>query len=243
MLVVRWTISLVLVSAVFAAVPSGLLVANAQSFSNFPSMQNVQQITGKYVNSNAKLEITLPSGWNGIVFQSSSQNATMVRASPDNFTLNQGRMMVTSMTIRIITKNSTQDNTIPRFGQGQTRFNISCNQTNAHPETINGMNSIVTTSECTSAFSAFTTKTYWFQTADKFISPAFTARSSTDYERYVGAFDNSVNTLTIASTIGAPTMVVPEFPLSLLGALLALIGTVAFLGRSRYSSLFGKNPT
>ena len=73
---------------------------------------------------------------------------------------------------------------------------------------------------------------YSFQTEERFYMVAYTSNSEANYDENVGAFDGSVDTLTIENTIEAPA--IPEFPVAAVGAVAAVIGLAAVLGRTRF---------
>lgn len=198
-------------------------------------------MTGNYTSPDSSLQIVLPSNWTGSVFQNQNATVTTIRAVPNDLQqqAGQGFRAADSMTIRIVPKSMLSggsNSSRPfQFGQGgnfQNRGNLTCTPGSPQPATINGMNGIVTTTQCTSPNFSFSTKTYAFQTPDKLYSISFMSSSSDGSAKYMPAFDGSVNTLKIANTIQAPT--VPEFPLATVGIVFAgAIGVFAIVQRRR----------
>lgn len=184
--------------AAFVSVPS--LKAYAQ-----PAAPQVQEISGKYVNTDASMEITLPDGWSGPA--TTFGKFSSVVAAPGGIkgiTQTPDAMMVVS----IVTKNSTAEKTLPDTAnqppttqQGQK---ADCKDPSVSQVTINGMNGDVITIECTSAGKTWFIKNYYFQTEERFIGVALVATSETAYNSNLGTFDDSAHTLKVANTIEAP---------------------------------------
>ena len=208
--------------AILFTVPTLVLTAHGQVM-----------IRGNYSNAAAGLEINFPQGWRGLQLPSGTANFTVVEmALPAN---NTATVQNTNLIVLyIIPKSSSQDTVIPQtfkqpagVQQGQ---NANCQQSTASQTTINSMSGTMITLQCSPSGQSIKMKAYYFQTNQNFISVSYMSTSDTDFNQHVGEFDSSVNTLTIANTVAAPT--VPEFPLPVIGVIAAIVGVIAVLGRT-----------
>lgn len=214
--------------ALVAAALAAPAMAGAQ---NPPVMPAVEEISGTYVNDDAGLEITLPDGWAGFAVPAIN-GSTSVMASPGDLTGGSGQANV--MFVSIIEKTSMDENTVPESAQTPNvpeEAQAQCDPSEPEPVTINGMEGIMMETACTVDGDTYKSKMYSFQTEERFYMVAYTSTSDGDYEENVGAFDGSVDTLTIENTIEAPA--IPEFPVAVVGAVAAVIGLAAVLGRTR----------
>jgi len=191
-----------LVFAIIAVASSGTITrAYAQ---NMPTMPQIQQVSGTYVNEDAGLEITLPDEWSGTA--TSYGQYSSVIAVPGGLS-GATEMPSAMMVISVITKNSTEDKNLPDSAkqppntQGQKP---SCKDPEISTVTINGMKGDLITIECTQAGKVWKIKNYYFQTNERFYSVAFVSTSESDYDDNVKTFDDSAHTLKIADTIDAP---------------------------------------
>ena len=226
--------------------PSGPIgQANAQTGGGgFANQQPLQVFSGNYTNSDSHLQISFPANWTGGVFQGRNANVLTIRVLPNGFSQGQGFGGAPySMTLRIVTKNSTSanaTNSMVPFGQPgqgrnfQNRANLTCTNSTPQSQTINGMSGSVVTVQCTSSAFSFQTKSYYFQTPEKTFALSFMARSASDYNAYLPVFDKTANTLQIANTIEAPSIVVPEFPVAIVVIIFAAgIGAASFVLRTK----------
>jgi hypothetical protein len=215
----------------------------------FANTQPLQVVSGNYTNTDAGLQITLPANWTGSLFESRNGTVTTIRVVPNDLGQStQGFRVADSMTIRIVPKNitsgtissggnasTTNSSAFMMFGQGrnfQNRGNLTCTRDTPQTTTINDMQGILQTAQCSSSTFSFMIKSYAFQTQDRIFTVSFMATSSAGFSKYVPAFDNSVNTLRIANTIQAPA--VPEFPAAAIGiAFAGAVGLVSFAMRTR----------
>jgi hypothetical protein len=217
-----------LVAAAMALAVAPATVAMAQVT---PAVPAIEEISGTYVNEEAGLEITLPDGWAGFAVPAVN-GATSVMASPDALTEEaQADIMILS----IVEKTSMDENTVPESSQRPgvpEDAEAQCEEPQIEQVQVNGMEGVMMETECTTEGDTYRSKMYSFQTEERFYMVAYAANSEGDYDGNVGAFDSSVNTLTIENTIEAPA--IPEFPLAAIGAIAAVIGTIAVLGRTRF---------
>jgi hypothetical protein len=193
---------LLLVSAMVAMAGAPTLRAFAQKQ---PAVPHVEQVSGKYVNSDAGLEIMLPDGWSGMA--SLYGNYASAIAAPGGIagiTQTPEAMMVVS----IVTKNSTAEKSLPdsakqppTIQQGQKP---DCKEPSVSQVTINGMRGDVVTVECTMEGKVWKIKNYYFQTEERFVGVSLVSTSDAAYDKNIGAFDDSAHTLKVANTIEAP---------------------------------------
>ena len=209
-----------------------LVVATLAAPAMASAQTSVEEISGTYVNDDAGLEITLPDGWAGFAVPAVN-GSTSVMASPGDLTGSSGQANV--MFVSIIEKTSMDENTVPESAQNPNvpeDAQAQCDPSEPEPVTINGMEGIMMETACTVDGDIYKSKMYSFQTEERFYMVAYTSNSEGDYDENVGAFDGSVDTLTIENTIGAPA--IPEFPVAVVGAMAAVIGLAAVLGRTRF---------
>lgn len=207
------------------AAPSALVGAYAQA-------PQFQEISGQYTNDQAGLKITLPDGWKGFALPSANMTAVMV--SPES--LSGGGTPANMMMVAAIQKSSANENTVPESAQRppntQEGSKPDCKPAEQSAVKINGMDGIMVVIECTAQDGTFyKSKMYSFQSQERFFTVGYTSTSKADYDKNVGTFDSSVNTLQISNTIQAPA--IPEFPLASIAAVAAVIGVVAVLGRTK----------
>ena len=255
----KTSISLLSISALLAILEfaslfptSGLPVAYAQfggGGGGFGNGQPLQIVSGNYTNSDAGLQIILPANWTGSLFQSRNGTITTIRVVPNDVAQpqSQGFRVADSMTIRIIPKNIMAatiagNGTSQQFmlGQGRnftSRANLTCTRDTPQNVTVNYMQGVLQTAQCSSTSFSFMTKSYSFQTQNHLFTVSFMSTSPAGFSKYVPAFDTSVNTLKIENTIQAPSMVVPEFPAAgIVIALAGAVGIVSLIMRTRNST-------
>jgi hypothetical protein len=250
-------IILIIVSSV-AATPTVFSSASAQSSGGFFNQQPLQTVAGNYTNSDARMQIMLPDNWTGSVFENRNNTLTTIRVVPNGIPQSgQGFRTPDSMVIRIVNKdmasgsNSTSPFTMTgQSGQNrnfqfrsnttnfQNRTSTTCTPSTPQPITINGMSGIIFSGDCSSPNFTFKYKSYAFQTLNKAFQISLMSSSSADFDKYMPAFDKSVNTLQIADTIQAPTVVTPEYPIAIVGVVLAMaVGSVLVIMRTRNSRM------
>lgn len=217
---------IVLAMVLAFAAPSALASASAQA----PSFQ---EISGQYSDEQAGLKITLPEGWKGFALPSGNMTAVMV--SPDQMGGSESPANI--MMVAAIDKSDAKDNTVPESVQQPSNVpegtKPDCKPAEQNAAKINGMDGIVMVIECTTQDGNFyKSKMYSFQSEERFFTVGYTSNSQSDYDKNVGTFDGSVQTLQIANTIEAPA--VPEFPFATIAVVAAMVGAVAVLGRTKF---------
>jgi hypothetical protein len=214
------------------------LVGTAAAQGNLPQVPTFNEIVGKYQNEKAGIEITLPSGWKGIALPETGGTAA-VMASPSS--IGSGENPTSFMMVSVIDKAGANETRIPESAQRPANVpqdkQVKCDDPTTEQVRINSMDGIVTILKCTTSDGeVFKTKMYSFQTEQRFYTVGYTATSETAYDQTVGPFDDSVKTLKIQNTIGAPA--VPEFPFAAAIAAAAAVSIAVVAGRSRFMRLF-----
>ena len=223
----RFVLALVMGASATLGVP--MVAANAQA----PPISGMQQVSGKYTDPSVGLQITFPDGWSG--FQIPNAGTSMAMASPGGVATTTGQSDNAVMFVFVTIKkpiNATFQNPTPN---GTTSQPSDCTTGSVQKTTVNGMNAVQITGECTGS-NPFKGKGYVFQTADKNIIVMFGSSSSSNFDKYVGQFDSSMNTLQIANTVDVTA--VPEFPLAGVAGIAAIVGVIAILGRTKIFSMF-----
>lgn len=222
--------------AAVAVAPAALLKDSATA-QELPSLPTFSEITGKYENEEAGIEITLPAGWRGIALPAVG-GAASVMASPEGIGAEESP--TSFMMVSMIDKASVEENTVPESAQRPTNVpedaQVQCEDPTVEPVQVNGMDGIVSIIECTVEGDVYKTKMYSFQTEERFYTVGYTATSETAYDENVGAFDDSVDTLRIENTIEAPA--IPEFPIAAVIAAAAAVSIAVVAGRARFARLF-----
>jgi len=187
-------------------------------------------VSGTYTNSNFGVQITLPDGWSGVEIKQTSGN-TRVMIAPGGYQMTQGtpRPPITiSMSMMPISSTTNPQYTM-RNMQGFTCTNSTSTNT------VNGLNLNVLTRDCSGMDSngnpvEMKSKSETIQTDSAKIMLSYRANSSSGYDSQVAAFDSMVNTLQISNPTQTPA--VPEFPVSIVGLVVAImVGAVVILGR------------
>jgi hypothetical protein len=190
-------------------------------------------VNGTYTNSNYGFQITLPLGWSGYQMSSTHSSITRVMIASGGFPTTQGapRPPVTiGITMIPLGKTLPSVMTLPRSMQGGGTC-TNATSTNV----VNGMNVNVATVDCsgtTQSGAPVTIKTQYetIPTGTANIRLSYSANPDSGFASQIATFDSMVNTLQITSASPAPA--VPEFPVSTVGLVVAImVGGVVVLGR------------
>jgi hypothetical protein len=187
-------------------------------------------VNGTYTNSNYGVQVTLPDGWSGYEMKRTS-GSTSVMIAPGGFQNMQGgqRPPVTMM-ISMLPKSSTTS--VPQFLPRNMTGETCDNSTSTKTVGSTNLNEVVV--DC-SGNMAMKAKYEVAQTDSAYIVLGYRANPSSGFDSQVAAFDSMVGTLQIANP--GSTSVVPEFPISAIGLVVAImVGTVVILGRTQIMS-------
>ena len=187
--------------------------ANAQLQPSLPNMSNYQ-VSGEYSDPNSNLDITFPDGWSG--FKIPQDNGTIIVLQKNDNLLKSGILLA------IFDKSK-----ITKIPVGQPTSlafkNMKCDITSTTAITLNEMNGIQVMQQC-SGEKSYKYKMIFFQTT-KSLFDLMLGAQTTEFEKDVGDFNNTLSTLKISNTIEAPS--IPEFgSLSGLVIMISVIGLV-----------------
>lgn len=184
-------------------------------------------VNGTYTNSTYGLQITLPSGWSGYAMTRPS-GVTTVSAIPGGYQSIQGHgRPPISMMITMAPKTTMASPQIisPRMTQTDSCTNSTGSKT------VNSVSFTEVTVNCSGPY-PLQGKYEVAQTSSAYIIVGYHANSTANYNTDVSAFDSAVGTIQIANSISPP--VIPEFPLSAVGMIVAvMVGFVVIIGRTQ----------
>lgn len=186
---------------------SALVVSLTLSTAFGQAIPSMNEISGKYTDDKVGLEIVFPDGWSGITM--GVPEGSMATVSPGGMT-SMNDNSFTTMTLMVSEKIKADSPPRAFNDQGKSK----CDTPSVNPTTVNGISATETIMSCTSEDGTVTKlKNISAETATHWIVVSFMATDS-DYDKDVGKFDDSVNTLKIQNTLAVPEPVttppVPE---------------------------------
>ena len=179
--------SLLFVSTIMISLTSA--TAFGQSY---PSVPQMEEVSGKYSNDDVGVRITFPDGWSGIAME--TPQGTMATVSPGGMESQgtMGQAMTLMMSEKAKVSSPPTDPT-----QGKSK----CDTPTTKPTTVSGAQGTETVMTCTlDDVSKIKEKIISSQTETHWISVMFMAPIS-DYDGNVGKFDDSVKTLNILNVM------------------------------------------
>lgn len=139
-----------------------------------------QEISGKYVNSEAGISIELPGGWRG--FESVQDNTTVVTVVPPI-----DETGASFMTIALHDASS--------YGEEE------CKASSIEYAKLNSMSTLQTEAECEIQMMKMKSKGYVFATKDKIVDISYVAPTTQDYNLNLDKFEQAIKTLSIKNTV------------------------------------------
>jgi len=186
---------------------SAIFVSFTLSAAFGQAMSSMNEISGKYTDDKVGLEIVFPDGWTGITM--GVPEGSMATVSPGGMT-SMNDNSFTAMTLMVSEKTKSDSPPKAFNDQGKSK----CDTPSVNPTNVGGISAIETIMSCTNEDGTVTKlKNISAETATHWIVVSFMATDS-DYDKDVGKFDDSVNTLKIQNTVVVPEPVttppVPE---------------------------------
>ncbi len=167
------------------------------AFAQIPSMN---EISGKYTDDKVGLEIVFPDGWTGITM--GVPEGSMATVSPDGMT-SMNDNSFTAMTLMVSEKTKTDSPPKAFDDQGQSK----CDEPSVNPTTVSGISATETIMSCTNEDgTVIKLKNISAETATHWVVVSFMAISS-DYDKDISKFDDSVKTLKIQNAVTVPEQV------------------------------------
>lgn len=158
------------------------------------------EVSGKYVNAEAGVEITFPDGWSG--FEIQTPEANLVTTSPGGLSESDPETMK-SITLMVADKGVRDVNDPGSFNQDVD----SCNPPSIASRTVAGVQGTEATVECPSTAQKF--RMVAVETADNIVVVMYMTPAS-EFDSNLGAFDSAVASLSVQGATG--TGGVPSTP-------------------------------
>ncbi len=174
----------------------GTVLSSSLSLSPLAAYAQSQQISGKYKNVVAGYEITFPKGWSGDEFLGVSVFTAPGGIDPLKEFPGTYMAIIHFDLTQFIQK--AQNNTV-EFTKSENSTTINCTTISERYVNINNIRSAESVKECHNNINGEFSKSkdYLFATKQFIITAGFSANSTSSYDKYVSAFDNSVKAMKI----------------------------------------------
>jgi hypothetical protein len=158
------------------------------------------EVSGKYVNAEAGVEITFPDGWSG--FEIATPEAKLVTTSPGGLSESDPETMK-SITLMVTDKGARDANDPGSFNEDIN----ACNPPSITSRTVAGVQGTEATVECPDTAQKF--RMVAVETADNIVVVMYMTPTS-EFDSNLGAFDSAVASLSVQGATG--TGGVPSTP-------------------------------
>lgn len=189
-----------LISSVIAALLFSLLANGVAVSANAQSMPGMTQVSGKYTNAEAGVEIVFPEGWEGIEFK--TENALSVSTTPGGFS---DQIPTKFIALAVVSKTlAEQQQQDPRDASTyETEQGVECSTPVVTSIQVGGKSAYEVTIECTYPDGTIhKSKSVVAQTETNWVSVTYTSLGA-DFESDEAKFDATVRTIKIQGAIDA----------------------------------------
>ena len=173
-----------------------LISATAVSSYAQPAME---EVSGTYSNEELGVEITFPEGWSGFAFD--SEEGTFVSVSAE--AMDGSEAIPTGMILIISDKSQVTEAPTDPSDFSQSEDAPECSTPTFGPRTVSGVTAMEATIECTNPDgTTYKMKMVAAETSTNWVVVGYMAPSA-EFDSNVGAFDSSVNSLTLQGAVNS----------------------------------------
>jgi hypothetical protein len=192
-------------------IPGLFLQISAQSTPEIPNMDDLEQmmqmqeVSGKYTNTDYKVSVDLPEGWSGSAIDftdpSTGDSITSLSVMEGGLEANSESMdagIFSMIMLSIVDKPEDASIPEPTSPDGEE---VECTEITTGSVDINGKKVLKMQSECTSDGTTMKTRSYYYATAEKVLTYSYSTSPASDFDSDLDAFETSVKTLTIENLV------------------------------------------
>ncbi len=171
-------------------------------------MMQQKAVSGKYMNSDHGVEVTIPDGWSGMASDfkdpSSGEWISGFQVMEGGFEANLASMQngeFEIISLSIMQKSEENETDPPEFNPPTEDFDVDCNVIVAEKISVNNKDIMILEAQCEGDDISMHSKMYHFATNEKIISYAYMTSPSSNFENNIRNFENSAKTIKIENQV------------------------------------------
>jgi len=189
-------------------------IPNLEDFDipDIPSQEEIEkmmeqnEVSGTYINNEYGIEVKLPDGWSGMESNfkdpSTGEWITGFQAMEGGLNANMDSMQKGEFVVIMLSIiDKSQDKSPPDVNPPSDDFDVDCDIQTAEEIKVNNKDAMKLQVECTGTDASMKARTYHYGTLAKTIMLGYMASPSSDFEKDIDKFENSVKTLKIQNQV------------------------------------------
>ena len=170
-------------------------------------MMQQQEVSGKYVNSEHGVEVTIPNGWSGMASDfkdpTTGEWISGFQAMQGGFEANMASMQngeFAIIVLSIMDKPEEETTDPPDVEPPTDEFDVDCDLIEMEKISVNRKDTMMVEAQCEGDIS-MKSRMHHFATNEKIISYAYMTSPSSEFDNNISNFEDSVNTVKIENQV------------------------------------------
>ena len=178
-------------------------------------MMEQNEVSGKYVNSDHGVEVTIPEGWSGMESNfkepSTDEWISGFQVMEGGLNANMAAMQEGKFAIIMLSIiDIPEDKTPPEPQPPSDEFDAKCDDITVEKIKMNNKDVMKMEAECKGTDVSMKTRAYHYLTSEKIVMFGYTTSPASDFDNDLNKFEESVKTLTVANQVDVD-YIIPDY--------------------------------